>query len=342
MGGMKMETKKVTLGQFFTKNSSWAQPQVVEFIQNCINEGYNKIVDPYAGDGDLLNYAKNNLNGIMKTIGYDIDPTLKWKVNDSLVCIPKHKNSLVLTNPPYLASYSARRKGVEVYAKVAKYFMNNSHEDLYQVALERMLESYDNVVAIIPETYINSNFSKDRLKLITILEGDPFVDTDCPVCVCCFTKNINQPRDVLFYKDGRYICTYKELQNCKKIPTNIINIKFNESKGKIALRAVDNTKDNDIIKFLPIEELEYDLKNIKVSSRLITVIDIPEIENYDRFIDICNEILTEYREIMSDILLSPFKGNRKNGVRRRRLDYKTARAILEEAYTKYLKENEGL
>jgi RNase H-fold protein (predicted Holliday junction resolvase) len=31
------------------------------------------------------------------------------------------------------------------------------------------------------------------------------------------------------------------------------------------------------------------------------------------------------------VLLSPFKGNKKNGERRRRLDYATARAILESA-----------
>ena len=330
-----MESKKVSLGQFFTKNSSWAQPQVIDFIKKCINDGYTKIVDPYAGAGDLLKFAKKEFTNIEKIIGYDIDPCLKWKINDSLLNIPRHKKGLILTNPPYLASYSARRKGEEVYSKVAKYFMNNSHEDLYQVALERMLEHYDNVVAIIPETYINSNFSKDRLKLITILEGKPFLDTDCPVCVCCFTKNVNRPSDVLFYKDDKYICTYDDLEKCRKVPTKLIDIKFNEANGKIALRAVDNTQDNDVIKFLPIDDLDYDIKNIKVSSRLITVIDIPEVNDYDRYIDICNEILTSYRKTMSDILLSPFKGNRKDGNRRRRLDYKTARAIMEEAYEKY-------
>jgi len=31
-------------------------------------------------------------------------------------------------------------------------------------------------------------------------------------------------------------------------------------------------------------------------------------------------------------MLSPFKGNMKNGVRRRRLDFQTCRAIIERAY----------
>lgn len=329
-----MENKKVTLGQYFTKHSFWAQPQVIEFIQECIDNGYTTIIDPFAGDGDLLKFAHDNFNNIKLTKGYDIDSSLNWQKNDSLLNIPCYKKGIILTNPPYLASYSARRKGEEVYSKVSKYFMNNSHEDLYQVALERMLEKYEYVVAIIPETFINSNFSKDRLKLITILESEPFDDTDCPVCVCCFTGSLNDPNDIKFYKNNQYICTYQALEECRKIPTKAIDIKFNSSNGRIALRAVDNTKDNDVIKFLPVEDLDYDLKNIKISSRLITVIEIPEVEDYLKYIDICNEILDQYRILMSDILLSPFKGNRKDGVRRRRLDYKTARAIMEEAYYK--------
>ena len=56
----------------------------------------------------------------------------------------------------------------------------------------------------------------------------------------------------------------------------------------------------------------------------------------------CNMILAEYRLDTSDINLSPFKGNAKDGTRRRRLDYKTARAIIEQAIdtllNKYMEE----
>ena len=45
-----------------------------------------------------------------------------------------------------------------------------------------------------------------------------------------------------------------------------------------------------------------------------------------------NNILKELRKNTQDIILSPFKGNMKDGRRRRRLDFKTARAILENAY----------
>lgn len=328
------DVKKIALGQFFTKETTWAQPQVNDFIEKCINNhGIKYCVDPFAGDGDLLSYVKNNFE-ISKVYGMDIDPSLKWPINDSLTDIKKYKDSIIVTNPPYLASYSARRKGEEVYKKVAKYFMNTACDDLYQVALEKMLNSYDYVVAIIPETFINSSFSKDRLDSVTILENIPFVDTDCPVCVCCFDNIVHEYSNIKFYKNEKFICTYADLLRYKKVPTNIINIKFNDKSGQIALRAVDNTVGDSDIKFLNVKDLDYDIKNICVSSRLITVIDIPNVSNVDDYVETCNEILKEYRNQVADILLSPFKGNKKNGVRRRRLDYKTARAILEEAYEK--------
>jgi hypothetical protein len=53
-------------------------------------------------------------------------------------------------------------------------------------------------------------------------------------------------------------------------------------------------------------------------------------------IDECNRFLNKYREETSDFLFSPFKGNRTDGVRRRRLDYRSARAIIEQAYQKLM------
>jgi len=50
-----------------------------------------------------------------------------------------------------------------------------------------MLKSQNNVVAIIPETFINSNFKKKNyLHSITVLEENPFEDTDSPIIIACF------------------------------------------------------------------------------------------------------------------------------------------------------------
>ena len=76
-------------------------------------------------------------------------------------------------------------------------------------------------------------------------------------------------------------------------------------------------------------------KGIKNSSRLLTLVEI-DIPNNKRniFIEECNKLLNQIRDETQDIILSPFKGNMKNGIRRRRLDFFTCRAIIERAYSK--------
>lgn len=81
------------------------------------------------------------------------------------------------------------------------------------------------------------------------------------------------------------------------------------------------------------EDLGYDLSRISQASRLITRIRIAsDIDDIDAFIAACNRFLEAYRNDTADVLFSPFKGNRKDGQRRRRLDYRSARAILETIY----------
>jgi len=73
------------------------------------------------------------LIGFKKTIGLDIDESCSWKINDSLFSVPQTKNSIIITNLPYLTNYSAKRKGI--YENVAKYFATCHYDDLYQLAL---------------------------------------------------------------------------------------------------------------------------------------------------------------------------------------------------------------
>ena len=44
-----------------------------------------------------------------------------------------------------------------------------------------------------------------------------------------------------------------------------------------------------------------------------------------------NHKLNEIRSETSDMVLSPFKGNNKDGTRRRRLDYQLARYVINES-----------
>ena len=179
---MSILVKKRSLGQYFTVDNFWLKKHILDFI---LSTKTNIAIDPFAGNGDLLKVMRGT--GYKKLIGFDIDSSLNWEKKDSLIDIPKIKNSIIVTNPPYLTNYSAKRKGI--YDEVEKYFKDSKYEDLYQVALEKCLKN-DFGVLIIPETFLNSSFPKNRLTNITIIEDNLFNDTEVPICVVCFDNKI--------------------------------------------------------------------------------------------------------------------------------------------------------
>ena len=323
---------KKTLGQFFTEGSCWLRPQVVAFIRatKC-----KKAYDPFAGTGCLFDPVQQAVPEIEKCIGLDIDRNLGWPINDSLVKIPHEENAVIVTNPPYISNYSAARKKIGTDLK--KYFDSTDYDDVYLLALDKMLEAQKNVVAIIPETFINSPYrQKHLLKSITILEDNPFLDTDTPVVVVCFDSIEKPYSEIQIYKDSEFVCTLDDVERCRMVPDNSVKLKFNDPDGWLGVRCVDTTDPNNMLHFDFKENIDYNWeKGIKVSSRLLTLIsmDVPE-KKRQAFIDECNSILDEVRTRSHDIILSPFKGNMKNGVRRRRLDFMTCRAIIERGYHK--------
>lgn len=324
------DVKKRTLGQFFTRGCCWLRPQVMQFIKSC---QATIAYDPFAGDGCLLNTVKSRIDSIRAIRGLDIDETLGWKTNDSLLNIPHRDNAIIVTNPPYISNYSARRKCLN--ASLEKYFRLTEYDDVYLLALDRMLAAQEFVVAIVPETFINSPYrQKARLAAITILEENPFNDTDTPVAVICFDGRQKTYDEIRVYKDSVYVCTLKDVENARIKPMNDIPMRFNAIGGWLAVRCVDTTDPSDMLRFAFKDEIDYDWeKGIKTSSRLLTLIDISvPIEKRRLLIVECNRLLNDLRQRSHDIVLSPFKGNMKNGTRRRRLDFLTCRAIVEQAY----------
>jgi hypothetical protein len=328
---MTNNDKKIELGQFFTKDDVWLKPQVREFI---LNSGCSVAYDPFAGEGDLLDVAKNEL-GFQSVKGLDIDPDLQWTVNDSLTSIPHVPDAIIITNPPYLSKSSASRKKIDM----SKYFDDSIYSDAYLIALDRMLAAQDHVVAIIPESFINSNFRrKDMLYSISILEDNPFEDTDAPVCVSCFDGKHKGLDEVSVYKNETRVGDLDGIMSIKAKPTNSIIIKFNDKSGWLGLRAADSSDDRQPIRFDYKSKIDYDWDDgIKESSRHFSLIsiDVPA-KKRSAFIKKCNDILHELRKASGDVILTPFMGNTKAGVRRRRLDFKLARAIMEKAYAEVM------
>ncbi len=317
--------KKQSLGQFFTRNDFSLKNHILEFIKSS---GTKIAFDPFAGAGDLLNVAKRI--GFKEVKGFDVDKSLNWEYNDSLLNIPRINDSIIITNPPYLTNYSAKRKNI--YGNVKKYFDTCNYDDIYQLAIEKCLIN-DFGVMIIPETFINSRFPKNRLVSITIIEDQLFNDTENPICVICFDNKNKSYDQIEVYKNNGPLGSLGYFEKMRRVPQNNIQMRFNMPNGQIALRAVDTTNPKKPISFMLPEEMDYDLTNIKHSSRLITVIEVNASKKIiNKIIEYSNNMLFDFRKKTNDVLLSPFKGNKKNGERRRRLDYMTARAFLEDAY----------
>jgi len=316
---------KVSLGQFQTLKPTWLTTHVLAFIRS---KHPALIFDPFAGHGSLLRAARTALH--VEGRGMDIDTSTGWPANDSLRCIPRLPGAVIVTNPPYLAKHSARRKGV--HDVVAEHF--RCRPDLYQLALDRCQEACPHVVAIVPETIINSSYPKTCFESITIVEDNPFGDTDCPVCVVCIDDASASSRSgPLVFLGERPLGRLSDLEKKRLVPRNSIRIDFNVRSGRIALRAVDSMDPRKPMRFMRREESSYPAERISASSRLVTFIEIPSLKEgeIDRAICTANAALASFRADTADVLLSPFKGNSNVGRRRRRLDYRTARAILETA-----------
>lgn len=325
MDKSKKTRKKIALGQYFTKGDQWLKPQIKDFIKNS---KCTIAYDPFAGTGDLLSVSPEY--GIFETKGLDIDEKLDWENNDSLKSIPIIKNAIIITNPPYLAKQSASRKKI----CLNEYFIDSPYDDIYLVALNKMIEAQKYIVAIIPESFINSSFKdKNLLSSVTILEENPFNDTEVPVCVACFDGVYKDFSEIKIYKNDKFVDFLENIVNLRIEPENTLKVTFNDTKGWLGIRAIDSTDDINNIKFDYKENIKYDWQNkIKNTSRHFTLVSIDISDNSrPEFLEKCNLLLNEIRIKSSDILLTPFMGNTKSGKRRRRLDFRLARAIIEKA-----------
>ena len=94
---------KQKLGQFYTTNYDY-------ILQNLyIPENIITIVEPFAGNGDLLNFIKNKDN--YKIECYDIEPKKDYIIKKNTILDPPDiNNSFILTNPPYLARNKSNDK----------------------------------------------------------------------------------------------------------------------------------------------------------------------------------------------------------------------------------------
>ena len=305
---------KRTNGQYFTQYNPFDNQAFQGWSNEC-NLKDNIILEPFAGSNNLIKMLQE-MNLCNNFISYDIEPKNEDVLfKDTLQDFPENCN-ICITNPPYLAQNSAKRRGL--------FYPETNYDDLYKFALDKCLKNCKNVGAIIPASFLNSKLFRDRLSHYILLNNKMFNDTEHPVCLALFKE---QSDDVELYEDKEFIGKLSELENKLPKSKHKIEMKFNDKVGKLGLIAIDNTTEPSI-RFCNGNDINPD--KISNSSRSITRISIDC--DVEKLIRNLNEMLNEFRKDTHDIFLTPFKGLRKDLKYRRRLDYALARNIINQVY----------
>lgn len=149
------QTEKQRMGVFLTKKSDILLEKFTSLVKG------KRVVDPFAGDGDLLKWAEKN--GAADTKGYDIRPETEFEIRDSILDPPDYSGQIVVTNPPYLSS----NKSKGAYKKHYRIWKQN---DLYKCFLASLINSADEALVIIPSNFLCESNSSARKLLFSTFE----------------------------------------------------------------------------------------------------------------------------------------------------------------------------
>lgn len=303
-----------------------------------------RICEPYAGKLSLVAHLGNALStetaSRLSWSAYDIAPPpeddlaasgVEIMEANTLFTIPGAPYDAIVTNPPYLARNSASRRGLDFPFDAQGVGMKRP-ADLYQFALDACLASAPVCVMLIPESFITSSYDKTRCDAVISLRGDLFADTDCPVCLALFSaRGPADGKTIIVGNDGKRIGALEDILAKSKalLGDARVPLSMNDPNGDVALFGADSTS-GATIRFARGDEIPS--SSVKVSSRFLTRISRRDGKAVpDEAIAKANDLLAKWREDTSDVLMTAFKGVRKDGRYRRRLAYREAAGILSRA-----------
>jgi hypothetical protein len=330
--------KKQSLGQFYTTHSKYIIHNLIDHLPFNLN-----IIDPFAGNKDLLNLFSDNCN----KLAYDIDPKLPNIIKqDTLLNPPNYKDHLIITNPPYLARNKSKNK--EIYDK---YQVN----DLYKAFIKTItLDVCKGGIIILPlnffcdedneirKTFFN-HYSITKLK---IFEEQVFDDTSYTICAFSFINN-NTPKDTysinttilpknenitfLISKNNGFRIggEFYDLINSVKSNVKISRLLKNSKQipnTNIKLRSVDTGSNEGRIS-LSIDEHYYGLNTDRVFATII-LSETFNLKQQEFIANEFNSFLEEQRNLHNSLFLTNFRNSTKSYARKR-ISFETAYKIIQ-------------
>lgn len=302
-------TKK-QFGQYYTRQNPFEHEAFYEWAKNSKLPTV-KLLEPFAGSNHIINILQK-MGLCDEYASFDIMPThSNVEYRDTIKYFPRN-NEVCVTNPPWLAKNIATYKGLG--------FPQTKHDNLYKLCLELCLKNSKHLAILLPESFIRSGIFTERLSdFISITSSSIFQDTDNPVGLALFGNETT--KDTRVWGNDEYIGDLSKLLKIKPVSDKNTNITFNAEYGNVGLIALDNTKEASI-RFCDVEELsDY---TVKPTGRHITKILV----DGSLCIDGWNDAINSFRNKTKDILMTSYKGLRKDGMYRRRCDWALAKGII--------------
>ena len=329
-------TTKQKLGQFYTTNYDY-------ILQNLyIPENITKIIEPFAGNGDLLNFIKNKDN--YKIECYDIEPKKDYIIKKNTILDPPDiNNSFILTNPPYLARNKSTDK--ELFDK----YKTN---DLYKCFIEILIinECLGGIL-IVPLNFICSIrkndidlrkkfISKYNIITLNIFEEQVFEDTSYTICSFQFEKKEQEKEiKVHIYPSNINFNIKLNKNNNYTIGGDIYNLEQNEKYKidratklydnkdnftNILVKCIDDTINNKIgLKIIDDKIRDKYIDNTpKLSARSYAILVIKPkitITQQEKLVELFNNFLNEKRENCNSLFLSNYRESKD--IARKRISF---------------------
>jgi len=341
---------KKNLGQFYTTNNEY-------ILQNLnIPDNINNIIEPFAGQGDLLNYLEK-YNRIFNIECYDIDPKnnkLNIIKQDTLLNPPDFNNKFVITNPPYLGRNKSKDK---------TYFDKYDQNDLYKCFIKILIDN-DCLggILIIPLNFWTTMRKQDislrklflkkyKINRLNIFEENVFDDTNYTICAFQFEycNDYNDNYDIYtdIYPSFTQINLKLNNKNNYIIGGEIYQLKGNFKIERLTSKNKDKANTNILLKCLDDNEnskisLSYNKKHYidntpNLSARCYaTLIIEPQIsdEEQHNLIKKFNSYIDDKRKKYHSLFLTNYRESKNNGFARKRISFTLAYDIISYLLTK--------
>ena len=327
---------KRQLGQFYTTNYKY-------ILSNMnIPDNIKTIVEPFVGNGDLLNFINNKNDYTIEL--YDIDPKIKNTIKrDTLEDPPDYTNKFILTNPPYLARNKSKNKSL-----YEKYSCN----DLYKCFITNIITNIClGGIIIIPLNFLSSIRKSDielrrkfleiySIEIINIFEEQVFNDTSYTVCSIYFVKKENEINNIKTYiypskkninitltAENNYTIggeIYK-LENNAEYKVERATRKTKENITNILLKCIDDSFDNQLgFKIVSNNDRFIDTtENLSARSYATLVINKSlTIEQQKLLVNKMNQYIKEKREQYNSLFLTNYRES--NSIARKRISFDLA------------------